>query len=148
MTEPQVAALEPSSSRLDQNCVEQVFKREAQSNGHASQFLALANNAEACLGNQQFSANHPDNHTAMQLQALAVTSYIKSGEVSLAKSALTEFKRKFPMQDLVYPDFTSFLDSATALLEYEHLSQYQLARLNINPLLRKELDRQQRWLSQ
>ncbi|WP_371195180.1 hypothetical protein [Glaciecola sp. SC05] len=132
--------------RLSSKCVTQVFEREhaVRTSISAAQFMALANQASACLGDITFYPAHPDNETAMRLNALAVVNYLKSGDIAQAKSSFTHFTRRFAQQDLVFADYTSFLDTATALLE-PNLSSRQLAMLNINPTLRSELNRTREW---
>ncbi|GLR69746.1 hypothetical protein [Agaribacter marinus] len=133
---------------IDKQCADLVFARENNSIGQSNSgyFYAIAENAEACLSGIRFSPKHPDNALGMQLQALAVTNYVKSGDINGAKQAFESFRAKFPLQDLVYADFTSFVDTATALLEKDSLSSHQLAMLNINDDLRAEIQRQKTWL--
>lgn len=134
--------------RINQACAGQVFSRIELPNNSVGSLVAIAENAEACLRDTHFSATHPDNQLAMQLQAIVVKSYFKAGDIRSAKIAFTQFRTKFPMQDLVYDDFTSFVDTTTALLQYKQLTSLQLERLNINPVLKAELARQQRWTLQ
>ena len=148
-TTPKIATPAPVTElgfkRIDQKCAEQAFARAQTKMNAIGAYIATAENAEICLQDINFSSTHPDNQQAMQLQALAVNSFVKAGDMASAKSSLDTFRQKFPLQDLVYQDFTSFVDTATALLEHRNLSHHQLARLNINPTLRAELQRQQRW---
>jgi hypothetical protein len=48
---------------------------------------------------------------------------------------------------LYFADYSSFFDTATALLEQQTLSRHQLAALNISADLRTEIERHQYWLS-
>jgi hypothetical protein len=82
----------------------------------------------------------------MQLNALALVNFIKAGESKLAEHSLAEFRTQFPQQDLLFADYTSFVDTAVALLKYNELSAHQLQVLNINTALRNELKRQNYWL--
>lgn len=132
--------------RVDSQCVTQVFERESavRTSTSAAQFISLANQASRCLKGITFYPAHPDNELGMRLNALAVVNYVKSGDIGSAKTSLNEFTRRFRQQDLVFADYTSFLDTATALLE-PNLSPRQLAMLNINPTLRTELHRTREW---
>jgi len=136
----------PSDQRVSSLCSSQVMERENAIRGSQSpaQFLALANQAERCLEGITFYSSHPDNQMAMRLNALAVVNFVKSGDASSAQQSLKDFRMRFKKQDLVYADFTSFIDTATALLE-PNLSERQLAMLNINPTLRNELTRARNW---
>lgn len=134
--------------RINQECADQVMARVSNSTATIGALVAVAENAEACLGSAHFGVNHPDNRLAMQLQAIAVKSYFNAGDIQSASAAFSDFRQKFPMQDLVYDDFTSFVDTTTALLQYKQLTFLQLERLNINPVLKAELARQQRWTIQ
>jgi len=69
---------------------------------------------------------------------------VSFSNASSAQQSLKDFRMRFKKQDLVYADFTSFIDTATALLE-PNLSERQLAMLNINPTLRNELTRARNW---
>ena len=135
-------------ARINQDCAAQVFSRIGVTGSNVGAFVGVAENAEACLADLDFDVQHPDNQLAMQLQAIAVNSYFKAGDIQAAKAAFSQFRNKFPMQDLVYDDFTSFVDTTTALLQYKQLTALQLERLNINPVLKAELARQQRWTLQ
>ena len=134
--------------RINQDCADQVMARVSNASATIGALVAVAENAEACLGTTHFGAQHPDNRLAMQLQAIAVKSYFKAGDIQAATNAFNDFRHKFPMQDLVYDDFTSFVDTTTALLQYKQLTSLELERLNINPVLKAELARQQRWTIQ
>jgi hypothetical protein len=148
-----VKAREPmpviSIDGLDAKCHSDVLQRENSIGASAgvAQQIALAKAATRCIENKSFYPKHPDNQRAMQLSALAVVNYIKAGETQLAKQSLGSFRAQFPQQDLLYADYTSFVDTALALLEYKQLSAHQLQTLNINQALRTELKRQQYWLS-
>lgn len=131
---------------LNNQCVSQVLERESaiRESSSAAQFVSLAKQANRCLDGIRFYAQHPDNQIAMRLNALAVVNFVKGGDLVSAKSSLSDFTQRFVKQDLVFDDYTSFLDTATALLE-PNLSARQLAMLNINPTLRSELNRQRTW---
>ena len=136
----------PVSQRIDSQCLAQVNERERaiRDTSSATQFMALANQSIRCLKEIHFYPKHPDNQEGMRLNALAVVNYVKSGDIQSAQNELTAFKTRFVRQDLVFADYTSFVDTATALLE-PNLSPRQLAMLNINPTLKSELSRTRQW---
>lgn len=145
-TAPVVDINDKPTERLDSSCVTNVSSQQkAVSNGDMSQHLALAKRAMACIENVDFSPKHPDQKLAMQFNALAFTNYLKAGELSAAKSAFEHFTVKFPQQDLTFEDYSSFVDTATALLNYKELSEYQINTLDISATLRTELIRQKTW---
>jgi len=138
----------PSIERLNAECHSKVLERE-NSVGDSSdiaQQIALANAASRCIENKSFFPQHPDNQMAMQLNALAVVNFIKAGETQLAEQSLAQFRKQFPQQDLLFADYTSFVDTAVALLQHSELSAHQLSVLNINKSLRLELKRNDYWL--
>lgn len=138
----------PAIDRIEMTCHSAVLQRENSVglSAGAAQQIALAKAATRCFENKIFYPQHPDNQTAMQLNALAVVNFIKAGESEMAEHSLDNFRRQFPQQDLLFADYTSFVDTAIALLEYNDLSAHQLQTLNINRALRNELKRQQYWL--
>lgn len=135
--------------RLDSNCYSDVLQRETSvgNSNQASQQIALAKAASRCIEKVHFYPQHPDNQLAMQLNALAVVNYIKAGETQNAAESLSDFRTKFPQQDLLFSDYTSFVDTAVALLQHKNLSARQMQVLNINASLRSELKRQEYWLT-
>lgn len=134
-------------TRIDFECEQQVKQRESAmiSNAQSGTYLALANHAERCISGISFFMNHPDNQTAMKFNALSVLNYLKAGDLSASQQSLDMFKKRFPRQDLVLNDFTSFIDTATVLLKRNDLTPHQISQLNINRNLRSELARQQYW---
>jgi len=134
--------------RLDADCHAQVLRRENSvgASSDIAQQIALANAAVRCIANKSFYPKHPDNQIAMQLNALAVVNFIKAGETQMAENSLVQFRTQFPQQDLLFADYTSFVDTAIALLQHDELSAHQLQILNINAELRNELKRQEYWL--
>ncbi len=134
--------------RLDTECHAEVLQRENSVGNSAdiAQQIALANAALRCIENKSFFPQHPDNQMAMQLNALAVVNFIKAGETQMAENSLAKFRQQFPQQDLLFADYTSFVDTAVALLQHSELSVHQLSVLNINKALRHELKRNDYWL--
>jgi hypothetical protein len=147
--QPEVVTVDTSLAvfeRMNTQCIVQVHaQQEMSNNNEISQYLSLANTAQYCVGDIQFSPNHPDIETAMQFSALAVVNFVKAGDIQAASEALTQFRVKFPQQDLLFNDYTSFVDTATVLVKQDEITPHQLTYLNINPTLRAEVTRQRRW---
>lgn len=132
--------------RLDQACVAQVHaQQQANSGRHAGVHISLARLAQRCISDINFSPAHPDNQTAMQLNAVSVMNYLKAGELESARNELKAFKQRFPQQDLLMHDHSSFIDNATLLLHQSSLSERQSSMLNVSARIRNELARHQYW---
>jgi hypothetical protein len=100
-----------------------------------------------CVNGIQFPKGHPDADKALRLMALSVMNFVKGGDIDGAQIALRKTQSKFPDKDLYFADYSSFFDTATALLEQQTLSRHQLAALNISADLRTEIELHQYWLS-
>ena len=107
--------------------------------------IALADRASRCIEGLRLHPKHPDNQKAMQLGALAIVNYIKAGDSDSAERAFSRFRQQFPQQDLQYTDYSSFVDTIIALLNYDTLASHQIRMLNINESMRNELSRQYHW---
>jgi hypothetical protein len=58
-----------------------------------------------------------------------------------------QFKSAFPGQDLYFNDYSSLIDTATALLEPSSINAQKRMSLNISEQLREEVKRRQYWLN-
>ena len=107
--------------------------------GAAEHYMLCANTA---IDNAQ-----PPEQQELRMQwiAHATLAYLEGGDVQGANAALTQFRQQFPGKDLYLPDYTSFLDTATALMSPVSPQQEAWARLNINNALRNALLRQHHW---
>ena len=134
---------------IDVACEQQAMEmdRFAQQSGQAAQYLASAKAMLRCVNGIAFTKGHPDAGKALRLMALSVINLVKGGDIDGAHIALKKTQSKFPNKDLYFADYSSFFDTATALLEQQKLSRHQLAALNISSELRTEIERQQYWLS-
>jgi hypothetical protein len=134
---------------IDEACEQQAMEMDdfAQQSGQAAQYLASANAMLRCVKGIQFPKGHPDSDKGLRLMALSVMNFVKGGDIDAAHIALRKAQSKFPNTDLYFADYSSFFDTATALLEQQKLSRHQLAALNISADLRAEIERQQHWLS-
>jgi hypothetical protein len=100
-----------------------------------------------CVNGIQFTKGHPDADKALRLMALSVINLVKGGDIEAAHIALKKAQSKFPNKDLYFADYSSFFDTATALLKQDKLTRHQLSALNISSDLRTEIERHQYWLS-
>lgn len=134
---------------MDGACEQQAIEMNsfAQQSGQAPQYLAAAKAMLRCVKGIQFPKGHPDADKALRLMALSVINLVKGGDIDAAHIALKKTQSKFPDKDLYFADYSSFFDTATALLKQEDLSRHQLAALNISTDLRTEIERHQYWLS-
>ena len=114
--------------RINKACIEQVQSHlSAIKAPTQSQYISMAHTAEHCLGDIQYSPKHPDVKTAMQFSALAFVNYVKAGDMNEAREALARFRTSFPQQDLLFDDYTSFVDTAIVLTKSQNISAYELA---------------------
>lgn len=135
--------------RMDERCVQQITEQQqALALASTAQYLSLANSAMHCTDGIVFTPSHPDTQTAMQFSALAFNNYLKAGDMEQAQNTLQVFRQRFPQQDLLFSDYTSFVDTATVLLSHNQLSAHQLKVLNISEKLRSEMLRQRKWSMQ
>jgi len=134
---------------IDGACEQQAMEmdRFAQQSGQPAQYLASANAMLRCVNGMQFPKGHPDADKALRLMAMSVINLVKGGDIDAAHVALRKTQAKFPNKDLYFADYSSFIDTATALLEQQKLTRHQLAALNISADLRAEIERHQYWLS-
>jgi len=134
---------------MNSACIEQVNTQQLKLDvASQAQYLSLANTAMHCIDNIAFSPSHPDSKVAMQFNALAFINYVKAGDMQQAQTSFAAFRQRFPQQDLIFDDFSSFVDTATVLVNHDNLSRHQLMVLNINEHLRSEIIRQRKWSMQ
>ncbi|MGL1958190.1 MAG: hypothetical protein OCD00_12825 [Colwellia sp.] len=135
---------------INQQCVQNAMAVEHQASiSHSTaQYLAAANALTTCIADLTIEKTSPEQQkNVMQLHAITTLNYIKGGDIAKAKQMLEHFQHKYPQQDLYFDDYTSFLDTATALLSSESLTTLQLASLNISRTLRDEIELKHYWLT-
>lgn len=135
---------EPQTS-IDSSCIAQVEHLKKSEKPNLSQYILLADTSASCVSGLAFSPNHPETHQAMQLVALSFVNYVKAGDMQSAATMLTQFRQTFPKQDLLFSDYTSFVDTATVLISQKEMTENRLAMLNINENLRAEMQRKLIW---
>lgn len=137
-------------SIISQDCQSQAtnIANYAETSEVAVQYLTAARALQSCVNSPLPETLNTDQaQQLMHLMASVTFNYIKGGDVSAAYQQLQKFEQQFPQQDLYFADYSSFLDTANALLQGAQLSSRQLASLNISRELRDELQRQHYWLS-
>lgn len=134
---------------IDATCEQQALEMDsfAQQSGQPAQYLASAKAMLRCVNGIQFPQGHPDADKGLRLMALSVMNLVKGGDIDAAHIALKKAQSKFPNTDLYFSDYSSFFDTATALLNQQKLSRHQLAALNISSNLRTEIERHHYWLT-
>lgn len=141
------------TQQADNDCQDhaQNIANHAESIASNAQYLAAAKAMSSCVSSalQNRTYNHNDEHDVviMKMMAIATLNFIKSGDVITASREVERFKRTYPNQDLYFDDYTSFLDTAMALLSLESLHSSQLSALNISRVLRDEIERKHYWLN-
>lgn len=112
-----------------------------------AQYLNAAKVYRTCSTNHQLSSQDSSKTSlTMRLYVLSTMNFIKGGDLNSAKNMVERFKQRFPQQDFYFANYTSFLDTAEALLHSENTSAQLLATLNISAGLRQELLRKDYWL--
>lgn len=135
---------------IDTACVDRAsnMAAHAETSRSAAQMRSSANALQHCIANPlPPSLNDEDTQAVMQVMAISALTYMKAGELDAAAAQMQRFETHFPGQDLYLPDYTSFRDTVTALIGGSHLSTQELASLNISRELRREIERQQYWLT-
>ena len=134
---------------LDQNCKKNALALDnaARTSNSKAQYLASARLLSNCISDFSHQVPLQVAQEVMQLHALSIFNYIKGGNVSQAKITLMQFKSAFPGQDLYFNDYTSLIDTATALLEPSSINAQKPMSLNISEQLREEIKRRQYWLN-
>ena len=125
--------------------------KHAESTASIAQYLAAAKAMNSCvdtaLQKRNYKNHQSQQDTIMKMMAVATLNFIKAGDVVTATREVNRFKRIYPNQDLYFADYTSFLDTTTALLSKEPLHASQIISLNINRALRDEIERKDYWLT-
>jgi hypothetical protein len=148
--DPVLESNTPAPELIDQACYSQAQKVavSAQTSGATAQYLSAGRYMQSCLQHPMPAPlDKMQSQAVMQLMANATLNFIQGGDISAAQEQMRRFEQTFPHQDLYLPDFTSFRDTAQALLNTALTTRNQLARLNISRELREELERQAYWLS-
>jgi hypothetical protein len=147
---PLTVSAGPVKALIDQVCYSQAEKiaAAAETSGSMAQYLSAGRYMQSCLQNPMSAPlDNSQSQAVMQLMAKATVNFIQGGDIAAAQQQLRRFEQRFPDQDLYLPDYTSFRDTASALLNKHSSSANQLAQLNISRELREELERQAYWLS-
>jgi hypothetical protein len=144
------SSTEQETALIDSACLNdaQMMREHAESIGSHAQLLVSSKTLGYCLPSPipQVLKDH-EKQQIMQIMATITLTNIMAGDIKAAKSQLQAFEIQFPREDLYLPDYTSFIDTAKAIIEGNKLSTQELASLNISRELRQELERQSYWLT-
>ncbi|MGJ8691264.1 MAG: hypothetical protein ACSHW0_02140 [Thalassotalea sp.] len=110
------------------------------------QYLNAAKIYRSCSVSVLSNNQQADTSAAMRLFVLSTMNFIKGGDLKAANNMVERFKRSFVQQDYYFANYTSFLDTAEALLQSGPTNAQLLATLNISTSLRQELLRKDYWL--
>ncbi|MGB0671484.1 MAG: hypothetical protein ACPGNT_08300 [Rhodospirillales bacterium] len=120
--------------------------RSARARGAAGGFLTSAKVLQSCAAELSADDAPMDPAEPMRLEALAITNYLRGGDVPAARSAFDDFKTRYPEHDLYFADGSSFRSTTEALLgRAEKRSFGEFAALNVNDTLKHEMRRLHRW---
>lgn len=107
-----------------------------------AQYRAAANTLNQCLLELNNYQDVVAVEERMQVHALTVLDYMKGGDVAQARRQLDDFELTYPNSDLLFADYTSFIESMHVLLWSDGVEG---ASLNINTALKSHLNRQRYW---
>ena len=130
------------------SCVEDALKIAEQviTSGQAGGYRTSAQILESCESNLGSGGAQLAQEERMRNYALAITNYVKAGEVRKAQEKLEIYKKTFDGYDLYLPNGSSFIDSLTLLTaKYEDSSPEGMALMNVSSTLRAEIQRVRFW---
>ncbi|MGB0682355.1 MAG: hypothetical protein ACPGOV_06590 [Magnetovibrionaceae bacterium] len=120
--------------------------RQARARGSAGAFLASAEVLAGCSGELSAAAPQGEEAEVMRTEALAITNYIRGGDVARARALFDGFRESYPDHDLYFADGSSFIATTEALLgRSEPRSFGSFAALNVNKVIKHEMRRLHRW---
>jgi hypothetical protein len=134
-----------SSTAAFEECLASLAEPLANANNPATYHLG-AKYALACLEEAPAMSNRIVQVSVMQVHALAISQFLKAGDINAASQQLRTFKSRFPNQDLLLEDGASFIHTvelAIGLAPKEQSASNSL--LNASSALKSELRRQQYW---
>jgi len=134
-----------SSSVAFEACLLLLAEPVASANSPATYHLG-AKHALACLDDAPLVMNGTLETSVMQVHALAITQFLKSGDVLQAEQQLNSFKAQFPKQDLLLNDGASFVNTIELIVGEVPIAQSAKGSLlNASTALKSELRRHQYW---
>jgi len=111
----------------------------------SAQYLAAAKTLKQCLQEVDVYQNVVPVEERMQVHAITILDYFKGGDIAQARSQLDAFELAFPNSDLLFSDYTSFVDSMQVLLANGMGTLDSDSSLNINSELKSHSNRQRYW---
>lgn len=142
-TEPlPIAPAEPS---MFEQCVASLATPLANAYNPATYHLG-AKTALACLEDVPVISNEIMRLSVMQVHALAISQFLKAGDLASAERQVNIFKSTFPRRDLILEGGASFLQTVELIIGQAPIEQSASASLlNASPALKSELRRHQYW---
>ena len=110
-----------------------------------AQYLSSANTLNQCLLEVDGFTHVVPLDERMQVHALTVLNYLKGGDIKQAKLQLDAFELAYPNSDLLFSDYTSFIDSMRVVLSHQGSVLSRSSSLNINDALQSHVNRQRYW---
>ena len=131
------------------SCVEDALKiaEQVKTSGQTGGYRTSAQILERCESNLGGGAVQLAQEERMRNYALAITNYVKAGEVRKAREKLEVYRKTFDGYDLYLPNGYSFIDSMTVLTAKhdESFSIEGIPMMNISSTLRAEIQRVRFW---
>jgi hypothetical protein len=136
---------EPRQSSVFKQCVASLAVPLANAHNPAT-YHQGAKTALACLEESPLIRNEIEQLSVMQVHALAITQFLKAGDLAAAVQQVNAFKSRFPGRDLILEDGASFLQTVELIIGQAPIEQSASASLlNASPALKSELRRHQYW---
>ena len=133
------------SSAAFEDCLLSLAEPVASANSPATYHLG-AKHALACLDEAPLDIYGTLETSVMQVHALAITQFLKSGDVLQAEQQLNSFKAQFPKRDLLLKDGASFVNTIELIVGEAPIAQSAKGSLlNASTALKSELRRHQYW---
>ncbi|MBM3649744.1 MAG: hypothetical protein FJX11_18340 [Alphaproteobacteria bacterium] len=129
-------------------CVEEGKELDAQARrgGTPGRYLAAARLLDKCEAELGDKTGHAPAEERMRAYALAITNYVKAGDLVTARARLDAFKEAFDGSDLYFPDgasFTETMEVIVGLRDKGAVARYAI--LNANGTVKAELRRIYYW---
>ncbi len=131
-----------------ETCRDEALKRDENARNQASTgaYLTSARVAEKCGTLLDHDSGVVSKDEQMRLSSLVVINYFKGGDVEQARRSFDVFKNRYPGHDLYFAGGSSFIASTEALLgRTDEWTFGELAELNVNDDLKREIRRMHHW---
>lgn len=145
VSQPEPIPVDLSSSKAFDDCLASLAEPLTAANTPATYHLG-AKYALACLDEAPVITSSALQLSVMQVHALAITQFLKAGDMQEAVNQLNAFKASYPRRDLLLDDGASFVHSVELIVGQAPKEQSaEGSLLNASSSLKSELRRQQYW---